>query len=58
MSRSSRMKWAGHVARMAETRNKSSARNPKRKRALGRPRHRNEDHIETDVEEKRWKSVH
>jgi hypothetical protein len=59
MSRSRRMKWAGHVASMRDTRNacKASARNPKRKKALGRPRHRSEDHIKTDVEI-RWKGVH
>jgi hypothetical protein len=59
MSRSRRMKWAGHVARMGETRivYKASVKNPKRKRSRGRPRHRSEDHIKTNVEEIRWKGV-
>jgi hypothetical protein len=59
MSRSRRMKWAGHIARTGETRNayKASARNPKRKGALRIPRHRSEGHIKADVEEIRWKGV-
>jgi hypothetical protein len=38
MSRSRRIKWAGHVARVREARivYKASVKNTKRKRALGR----------------------
>jgi hypothetical protein len=58
MSRSRRMKWAGHVAHMEEVKNahEASARNPRRKRVFGRPKHRSEDHIETEVKI-RWKDV-
>jgi hypothetical protein len=42
MIKSSRMRWAGHVARMGETRNayRILVRKPEGKRPLGRPRRR------------------
>jgi hypothetical protein len=45
--KSRRMRWAGHVARMAERRNVCSVLvgNPEGKRPLGRPRRRWEDGI-------------
>jgi hypothetical protein len=41
MIKSRRVRWAGHVAHMGEKRNvyRILARNPKRKRPLGRPKH-------------------
>ena len=47
------MRWAGHVARMEEGRSafKILTGKSKGKRPLGRPRHRWEDNIRTDLEE-------
>jgi hypothetical protein len=47
MIKSRRMRWAGHVARMGETRNayRILVRNPEGKRPLGRPRCRWMDNI-------------
>jgi hypothetical protein len=49
--KSRRMKWAGHVARMGETKYvyKILVGKPEGKRLLGRPRHRWEDNIQMDV---------
>ena len=49
----SRMKWAGHVARMGERRsvNRVLVGKPERKRLLGRSRHKWEDDIKMDVQE-------
>jgi hypothetical protein len=45
MIKSMRMKWAGHVARIAEKRNacRIFMRKPEGKRSLGRPRRRRVD---------------
>ena len=51
--KSRRMRWAGHVARMEEGRSvhKVLVRKPEGKRLWGRPRHRWEDSIKTDLQE-------
>jgi hypothetical protein len=48
----SRMRWAGHVARMREKRNAYMilVGNPEGKRPLGRPRRRWVDNIKMDLE--------
>ncbi|KAJ4428334.1 hypothetical protein ANN_24353 [Periplaneta americana] len=50
---SRRLRWAGHVARMGESRNayRVLVGRPKRKRPLGRPRRRWEDNIKMDLRE-------
>jgi hypothetical protein len=49
----SRLRWAGHVARMVEERGvrRALVGKPEGKRPLGRPRHRWEDNIKMDVQE-------
>jgi hypothetical protein len=49
--KSRRMRWAGHVARMAEERKvyKVLVGNPEGKRQLGRPRRKWEDGIRMDL---------
>ena len=49
--KSRRMRWAGHVARMGEGRgvHRVLVGKPEGKRPLGRPRHRWEDNIKTDL---------
>jgi hypothetical protein len=51
--KSSRMRWAGHVARMGEGRDiyRVLVGRPERKRPLGRPRRRWEDNIKMDLRE-------
>jgi hypothetical protein len=51
--KSSRMRWAGHVARIGEGRKVYwvLVGNPEGKRPLGRPRRRWEDGIKTDLRE-------
>jgi hypothetical protein len=51
--KSSRMRWAGHVARMGEERgvHRVLVGKPEGKRQLGRPRRRWEDNIKIDVQE-------
>jgi hypothetical protein len=48
-----RTRWAGHVARMGEKRGVYRVLNgkPEGKRQLGRPRHRWDDNIKTDLQE-------
>jgi len=52
----SRIRWAGHVAHMRETRGlyRVLVGKPERKRPLGRSRHRWEDNIKTDLQEVGW----
>jgi hypothetical protein len=59
MIKSRRMKWAGHVARMGETRNayRILAGNPEGKRLLGRPRRRWVDNIKMDRREIGWNGM-
>ena len=47
------MRWAGHVARMEQSRNayRVLVGKPKGKRPLGRQRHRWEDNIKMDLRE-------
>jgi hypothetical protein len=54
--KSRRMRWAGHVARMAEERNayKVLMGKPEGERPLGRPRRRWEDGIRMDLREIGW----
>jgi hypothetical protein len=54
--KSRRMRWAGHVARMGETRNAYSilVGKPEGKSPLGRPRRRWEDNIRMDLREMGW----
>jgi hypothetical protein len=56
MIKSRRMRWAGHVARMGETRNsyRILVRKSKERRPLGRQRHRWMDNIKNDVIGTRW----
>jgi hypothetical protein len=51
MIRSRRMRWAGHVARMVETRStyRIMVGKPEGKRPLGRPRRRWVDNIKMDI---------
>ncbi|KAJ4436659.1 hypothetical protein ANN_16790 [Periplaneta americana] len=51
--KSRRLRWAGHVARMGESRNayRVLVGRPDGKRPLGRPRHRWEDNIKMDLRE-------
>jgi hypothetical protein len=54
-----RMRWAGHVARMEETRNayRLLVGKPEGKRPLGRPRRRWVDNIRMDLGEVGWCNV-
>jgi hypothetical protein len=54
-----RMRWAGHVARMAEKRNAYTllVGKPEGKRPLGRPRRRWVDNIRMDIGEVGWGDV-
>jgi hypothetical protein len=56
MIKSRRMRWAGHVARMGETRNgyRILVGKPEGKRPLGRPRRRSVGNIKTDLKEIGW----
>jgi hypothetical protein len=56
MIKSKRMRWAGHVARMGETRNAYGilVGKPERKRPLGRARRRWVDNIKIDLREIGW----
>jgi hypothetical protein len=56
MIKSKRMRWAGHVARMGETRNayRILVGKSEGKRPLGRPRRRLVDNIKMDLREIRW----
>ncbi|KAJ4443967.1 hypothetical protein ANN_05756 [Periplaneta americana] len=51
--KSRRLRWAGHVARMGESRNAYEVLvgRPEGKRPLGRPRHKWEDNIKIDLRE-------
>jgi hypothetical protein len=53
MIKSRRMRWAGHVARMGETRKAYKIRvgKPEEKRPLERPRRRWVDNIKMDLRE-------
>jgi hypothetical protein len=56
MIKSRRTRWAGHVARMGETRNayRILVGKPERKRPLGKPRRRWVDNIKMDLAEIGW----
>jgi hypothetical protein len=56
MIKSRRMRWAGHVARMAEKRNayRILVGKPEGRRPLGRPRRRWMANIKTDLREIGW----
>jgi hypothetical protein len=56
MIKSRRMRWAGYVARMGETRNayRILVRKPEGKRPLGRSRRRWADNIKIDLREMGW----
>jgi hypothetical protein len=56
MTKSRRMRWAGHVARMGEKRNacRIFVGNREGKRPLGRPRRRWVDSIKMDLREIGW----
>jgi hypothetical protein len=56
MIKSRRRRWAGHVARMGETRNayRILVGQPEGKRLLGRPRRRWVDNIKIDLGEIGW----
>jgi hypothetical protein len=54
--KSRRMRWAGHVARMGEGRGayRILVVRPEGRKSLGRPRHKWEDNIKMDIQEKEW----
>jgi hypothetical protein len=54
MIKSRRMRWAGHVTRMGETRNCILVGKPEGKRLLGRPRRRWVDNIKIGLREIGW----
>jgi hypothetical protein len=56
MIKSRRMRWAGHVARMGQTRNayRIVVGKPEGKRPLGRPKRRWVDNIKIDLREIGW----
>jgi hypothetical protein len=56
MMKSKRVRWAGHAARMGETRNtyRILVGKPEGKRPLGRPRRRWVDNIKMDLRETGW----
>jgi hypothetical protein len=53
VTKSGRVRWAGHVARMGERRrvHRVLVGKPERKRLLGRPRRKWEDNIKMDLQE-------
>jgi hypothetical protein len=53
ISKSRKMRWAGHIARMGPKRNgrRILVGKPERKRQLGRPRRRWEDNVRMDLRE-------
>jgi hypothetical protein len=55
-----RMRWAGHVARMGEKRNRYRilVGKPEGKRPLGRPRRRWVNNIKMDLREIGWDDMH
>jgi hypothetical protein len=55
----SRMRWAGHVARIGERRGvyRVLVRKPEGRRPLHRPRHRWEDNIKMDLQEVECRSL-
>jgi hypothetical protein len=57
--KSRQMRWAGHVAYMGEERRvyEVLVGKPEGKRPLGRPRHRGEDGIRTDLRKIGWGGV-
>jgi hypothetical protein len=57
--KSSRMRWAGHMAHMAEGKNmyRVLVGKPEQKRPLEKPRHRWEDGIKMDLREIGWRGV-
>jgi hypothetical protein len=59
ITKSRRMRWAWHVARMGENRNayRILVGMPEGKRALGRPRRRLVDNIKMDLREIGWDEV-
>jgi hypothetical protein len=59
MMKSMRMRWAGHVAQMGETRNayRILVGKPEEKRPLGRPKRRWVDTIKMDLRETGWDGV-
>jgi hypothetical protein len=59
MIKSRRMRWAGNVARMGETRNvyRILVEKPEGKRPLGRPRRRWVDNIKMNLREIGWDGV-
>jgi hypothetical protein len=59
MIKSKRMRWAGHVARIGETRNtyRILVGKPEGKRPPGKPRRRWVDNIKMDLREIGWDGV-
>jgi hypothetical protein len=59
MMKSRRMRWAGHVGRMGETRNayRILVRKPEGNRPLGRPRRRGVDNIKMNLRVIGWECM-
>jgi hypothetical protein len=59
MLESRRMRWAGHVTRIAEKRNayRILVGKPEGERPLGRPRHRRVDNITMNLREIGWDGI-
>jgi hypothetical protein len=57
VTKSRRMRWAGHVERMGEKRGtyRILVGRPEGRRPLGRPRHRWEDNIKMDLQTVGWR---
>jgi hypothetical protein len=59
MIKSKRLRWAGYVAHMEESRGvyRILMRKPERRRSLGRPRRTWEDNIKMDTRKVEWDVV-
>jgi hypothetical protein len=54
VTKSRRMRWAGHVARIGDRTDGVLVGRPKGRRPLGRPMHRRENDIKMDIQEVGW----
>jgi hypothetical protein len=54
MTKSIRMRWAGHVTHMGRTAHRILVEKPEGKRPSGKPRHRLKYNIKIDIREEWW----